>query len=59
MRLLNGKLQAMIDDPKIRKRLLDSGIEPIGGTAEAFAKFVRSDFQSWGRVVKAAGLKPE
>ena len=59
VRLLNGRLQAMIDDPRTRKRLLDSGIEPNGGTAEAFAKFVRADYQSWGRVVKAAGLKPE
>lgn len=57
--LLNGKLQAMIDDPKTRRRLLDSGIEPVGGSAESFAQRVRSDYRAYERVVKAAGLKPE
>lgn len=59
VRLLNGRLQTVIDDPRTRKRLLDSGIEPIGGTAESFAQLVRSDYRSYERVVKAAGLKPE
>jgi tripartite-type tricarboxylate transporter receptor subunit TctC len=59
IRLLNSRLQTVIDDPKTRKRLLDSGIEPIGGSAQSFAELVRSDYRSWERVVKASGLKPE
>jgi tripartite-type tricarboxylate transporter receptor subunit TctC len=59
VRLLNGKLQTAIDDPKTKKRLLDSGIEPIGGPAPAFAEFVRADYRSWERVVKASGVKLE
>lgn len=55
--LLNSKLQAVIDDPKLRKRLLDSGIEPIGGSADTFAALVRSDYRAWGQVVKASGVK--
>jgi tripartite-type tricarboxylate transporter receptor subunit TctC len=55
--LLNSKMQAVIDDPKVRQRLLDSGIEPIGGSVEAFAELVRSDYRSWERVVRASGVK--
>jgi tripartite-type tricarboxylate transporter receptor subunit TctC len=57
VRLVNSKMQAVIDEPKMKKRLMDSGIEPIGGSAEAFAELVRSDYRSWERVVKASGVK--
>jgi tripartite-type tricarboxylate transporter receptor subunit TctC len=57
--LLNARLQTMIDDPKIRKSLLDSGIEPIGGSVKAFAELVRSDYEAWGQVVRASGVKLE
>ena len=57
--LLNASMQTAIDDPKMRKRLLDSGIEPIGGSERSFTELVRSDYRSWERLVKAAGLKPE
>lgn len=59
VRLLNARLQTVIDDPRTRKRLLDAGIEPIGGSAQGFAEFVRSDYRAWGRVVKASGVKLE
>jgi tripartite-type tricarboxylate transporter receptor subunit TctC len=57
VRLVNSKMQAVIDDPKARQRLLESGIEPIGGSVEAFAELVRSDYRAWGRVVRASGVK--
>lgn len=55
--LLNANMQAVLDDPKVKKRLLDSGIEPIGGPAESFAEFVRADYRNWEQVVRASGLK--
>jgi len=57
VRLVNSKMQAVIDDPTARQRLLDSGIEPLGGSAEAFAELVRSDYRSWEQVVRASGVK--
>ena len=56
-RLINAKMQAVIDDPKARKRMLDAGIEPIGGSVEAFAERVRSDYRNWEQVVRASGVK--
>src|SRR5215467_7397478 len=54
---VNAGMQSVIDDPKTRKRLLDSGIEPIGGPASAFAERVRSDYRAWEQVVRASGVK--
>ncbi|HEX4798038.1 MAG TPA: tripartite tricarboxylate transporter substrate binding protein [Burkholderiales bacterium] len=57
VRLINSKMQAVIEDPKAKKRMLDSGIEPIGGPEQAFAERVRSDYRAWEQVVKASGVK--
>jgi len=59
VRLLNARLQAVLDDPKTRKNLLDSGIEPIGGSAGDFAALVRADYKAWEQVVRASGVKLE
>jgi tripartite-type tricarboxylate transporter receptor subunit TctC len=54
---VNAGMQSVIDDPGTRKRLLESGIEPIGGSAEVFAERVRSDYRAWEQVVRASGVK--
>jgi tripartite-type tricarboxylate transporter receptor subunit TctC len=54
---VNSAMQSVIDDPKTRARLIESGIEPIGGPAEVFAERVRADYREWERVVKASGVK--
>jgi len=57
VRLLNAKMQAVIDDPRARRRMLEAGMEPIGGSAESFAERVRSDYRAWEQAVKASGVK--
>jgi len=57
VRLLNAKLQAVIDDPRTKQRLLEIGAEPLGGSAPAFAERVRSDFRHWGQVIRESGIK--
>src|SRR6266705_2230965 len=57
VRLINAKMQTVIDDPGARRRMLDSGIEPIGGPEQAFAERVRSDYRAWEQVVRASGVK--
>jgi len=54
---VNAAMQAVIDDPKTRRRMIESGMEPIGGPAQAFAERVRSDYRTWEKVVRASGVK--
>src|SRR5262247_1349872 len=54
---VNAAMQSVLDDPATRKRMLDSGIEPIGGPARVFAERVRSDYRAWEQVVRASGVK--
>ena len=54
---LNAEIGKALADPAIRKNLEDSAQEPIGGTAEAFARLVRADFDKFARLVKELNIK--
>ena len=59
VRLLNQRLQAALDEPKMRQRLLELGAEPGGGSAEAATERLRADYRLWGQVIREAGIKLE
>jgi tripartite-type tricarboxylate transporter receptor subunit TctC len=43
--------------PEMQAKLLQLGAIPIGSSPAALAKATRDDFDTWGPVIKAAGLK--
>jgi tripartite-type tricarboxylate transporter receptor subunit TctC len=59
VQLLNGKLQAVLDEPKTRERLFEVGADPIGGTAESFAERYRADHRMWGQFIRETGIRTE
>jgi tripartite-type tricarboxylate transporter receptor subunit TctC len=56
---LNGEINKAIADPAVRKNLLDSAQEPIGGTSDQFATLVRDDYATFGRLVKDLDIKAD
>ena len=49
----------MISDPVFAQQYLNAqGLEPITGTPEEFAAFIRAEKKKWGKVVKDANIKP-
>jgi tripartite-type tricarboxylate transporter receptor subunit TctC len=54
---LAGDCAEAVQVAAVRDRLLKIGAEPIGGSAEAFDRLIRSDHEKWGPVIKAAGIK--
>jgi len=59
VRLLNEKMQAVIDEPATRQRLFDICAEAIGGSAESFAARYRADYRRWGQFIRETGIKLE
>lgn len=45
--------------PAVRERLLALGATPIGSSPEEFAALIRSDYEKWGPIIKAAGIRGE
>lgn len=59
IRLLNQRLQAALDEPKLRQRLLELGAEPGGGSPASTSERLRADHRLWGQVIRDAGIKLE
>jgi tripartite-type tricarboxylate transporter receptor subunit TctC len=54
---LNNAVNAALDDPETREKIIKSGATPVGGTPEAFSTFMKSEYEKWGRVVRERGIK--
>ncbi len=54
---LNAEIGKALADPAIKKNLEDSAQEPIGGSADAFAKLVRDDFAKFEKLVKELDIR--
>jgi tripartite-type tricarboxylate transporter receptor subunit TctC len=55
--LLNAELNKMIAKPAIVAKFQELGAEPMGGSPEAAAAFIRSEEDKWGKVIRDAGIK--
>ncbi|MCW0209449.1 MAG: tripartite tricarboxylate transporter substrate binding protein [Achromobacter sp.] len=56
---LNAELTKILARPEVRKRLLELGHEPGGGTPGELAAFARSERLKWEPLIVQAGLKAE
>ncbi|MBV9235169.1 MAG: tripartite tricarboxylate transporter substrate binding protein [Xanthobacteraceae bacterium] len=57
---LHDAIVGIMNEPEFRQRnLIERGLEPIGDTPDAFARFLAQDRVLSERVVKEAGLQPQ
>ena len=56
---LHAALVKGIGDKAVTARLLSQGMEPVLNTPEQFAERIKQDLPRWGKLVKAAGIKPQ
>jgi tripartite-type tricarboxylate transporter receptor subunit TctC len=55
---LNGELGKAMNLPDVRAKLAQVELEVATGTPEEAAKFVRAEYERWGKVIRNAGIKP-
>jgi tripartite-type tricarboxylate transporter receptor subunit TctC len=56
---LSGAVAKAAHDPEMRKRLAEQGAEPVGNTAEEFARILRDEVAKWSEVVKVSGARAD
>jgi tripartite-type tricarboxylate transporter receptor subunit TctC len=56
---INADIAEAVRQPEIRKRLDDLSAEPVGGTPQETAAFMRAEVERWHKVIKAANVKLE
>ena len=54
---LNTEINKALAEATIRDGFLQSGQEPVGGSAEAFSQLVHGDFETYARLVKELNIK--
>jgi tripartite-type tricarboxylate transporter receptor subunit TctC len=54
---LNTEINGILNQPDVRKRLLNDGADPVGGSAEQFSSHVVKEVQKWANVAKTSGAK--
>jgi tripartite-type tricarboxylate transporter receptor subunit TctC len=54
---LNAAINRVLQMPEVRQRLEALTFEPIGGSPQQFAEYVRSEVAKWAVVVKETGAK--
>ena len=56
---LNREISAALDDPKLKTRLIDLGGTLLRGSPADFGKLIADDTEKWGKVIRAANIKPD
>ena len=56
---LNREINAGLADPKIKARLADLGGDMLARSPADFGKLIADETEKWGKVIRAAGIKPE
>ena len=57
--LLRAALANAIHSPEAGQWFAEQGSVPVGDTPEAFASFIRTEYEIWGNVIREAGIKAE
>jgi tripartite-type tricarboxylate transporter receptor subunit TctC len=56
---LDKAINAGLADPKIKERLADLGGIPMPMSAAEFGQLIANETEKWGKVIRAANIKPE
>jgi tripartite-type tricarboxylate transporter receptor subunit TctC len=56
---LNGTVNAVLADPKLKTRFAELGGEPMPMTPAEFGKLVVTETEKWAKIIRTANIKPE
>ena len=57
--LLHGRLVKIMALPDVQTRIVELGAEPVGDTPAEFARFIRSEYEKWGPIIKQTGARAD
>ena len=56
---LNKEINAALADPTLKLRLAELGSDAIGGSPADYGRLLADEAEKWGKVIRAANIKPE
>jgi tripartite-type tricarboxylate transporter receptor subunit TctC len=59
MKTLHGTITKIMSVPEVQARVQELGADPVGNMPAEFAKFIRSEFEKWGPIIRQTGARAE
>jgi tripartite-type tricarboxylate transporter receptor subunit TctC len=56
---INAEMVKLAQDPDYKQQLSKNGQEAIASTPDELKRYVKSEFDTWSRVIKTANIKAE
>jgi tripartite-type tricarboxylate transporter receptor subunit TctC len=56
---LNKAINAGLADPKMKTRFADLGATTLAGSSADFGKLIAEETEKWGKLIRAANIKPD
>jgi tripartite-type tricarboxylate transporter receptor subunit TctC len=56
---LHKEIAKALANPKVVEQMNKTGVEPLAMTPEEFGAYIKREFDTWGKVVKDAGIKAQ
>jgi tripartite-type tricarboxylate transporter receptor subunit TctC len=56
---LNKEINAALADPRMKARISDMGAAPFVSSPAEFGKLLADETEKWGKVIRAANIKPQ
>jgi tripartite-type tricarboxylate transporter receptor subunit TctC len=58
-RRLTDAARQSVQSAEVRRRIEADGATAVGNPADEFSRFVQTEIERWGKVVRFSGAKPE
>ncbi len=55
----NREVDSLLKAPEMKARMTKEGLEPAGGTPEAFQKILAGDIAKWTKIARQANIQPQ
>jgi tripartite-type tricarboxylate transporter receptor subunit TctC len=56
---LHKEIAKALANPRVVDQMNKTGVEPLSMTPEEFGAYIKREYDTWGKVVKQAGIKPQ
>ena len=56
---LHKEIAKALASPKVIEQMEKTGVEPLSMTPDEFGRYIKREYDTWGKVVKEAGIKPQ
>jgi tripartite-type tricarboxylate transporter receptor subunit TctC len=53
---VNAAVNEILQEPEVRDRLIDLGVEPLGGTPDVLQQRILTEQKKWNRIINVADM---